>query len=90
MMQTWPSFLSLVPLLDKTRLGQAEIANARHSLSSRISDTSRSVAYVALPPGDLPGGMSAATPELSTAGWGIALSADMIAREIKAGPNCSL
>ena len=41
--------------LARPHLGEAEIRNARHSIRCRISDASWSVAYVVLPPGDLPG-----------------------------------
>lgn len=41
--------------LAKPRLSDVELKNARHSMHCRISDASWSLAYVVLPPGDLPG-----------------------------------
>jgi len=77
-------------------LGPAEIANSRHKLSCRICDTSWSVAYVVLPPGDLPGPGESGSPliqEGRVVGMllslnmhtckGTAISAEMIAGKIK-------
>jgi hypothetical protein len=82
--------------LGKPQLGEAEICNARHTMRCRISDTSWSVVYVVLPPGDLPGMGESGSPLLQDGQVvglllslnmhtckGIAISAEMIKREIK-------
>jgi hypothetical protein len=46
----------------KPRPGPATLSNAMHSISCRISDASWSVAYVILPPGDLPGPGDSGSP----------------------------
>lgn len=81
--------------LSKPRLGEAEIRNARHSIVCRISDTSWSIAYVVLPPGDLPGPGESGSPIIQDGQVvglilslnlhnckGIAISSEMIKREI--------
>jgi hypothetical protein len=82
--------------LGKPRLGEAEICNARHSMRCRISDTSWSIAYVVLPLGNLPGPGESGSPLIQDGKVvglllslnmhtckGIAISAEMIRREIK-------
>ncbi len=81
--------------LAKPRLGEAEILNDRHVMRCRVSDTSWSIVYVVLPPGDLPGPGESGSPLLQDGRVvglllslnmhtckGIAISAEMIAREI--------
>lgn len=83
--------------LGKPMLGEAEIFNAMHKMRCRISDTSWSVVYVVLPPGDLPGHGESGSPLIQNGRVvglllslnmhtckGIAISAEMIEREIKA------
>ncbi|MGV8174845.1 MAG: hypothetical protein ACP5OU_04010 [Methanothrix sp.] len=83
--------------LGKPMLGEAEIFNAMHKMRYRISDTSWSVVYVVLPPGDLPGHGESGSPLIQNGRVvglllslnmhtckGIAISAEMIEREIKA------
>ncbi|HUI40122.1 MAG TPA: hypothetical protein VLY86_04285 [Methanothrix sp.] len=77
--------------LAKPRLGEAFLENAARRKACRISDTSWSVIYVVLPPGDLPGPGDSGTPILQdgrVVGMllslnmhtckGIAISAEMI------------
>lgn len=81
--------------LARPHLGEAVISNARHSMRCRVSDTSWSVIYVVLPPGDLPGPGDSGSPLIQdglVVGLllsinlhncrGIAISAEMIEREI--------
>jgi len=81
--------------LAKPRLGEAEIINARHIMCCRVSDTSWSIVYVVLPPGDLPGQGESGSPLIQDGRVvglllslnmhtckGIAISAEMIMREI--------
>jgi len=83
--------------LGKPHLGDVELKNARHSMRCRISDTSWSIAYVVLPPGNLPGPGDSGSPlvqdgkvvglllSLNMHTWkGIAISAEMIKREMQA------
>jgi hypothetical protein len=83
--------------MGKPMLGEAELFNSRHSMRCRISDTSWSVVYVVLPPGDLPGHGDSGSPLIQDGRVvglllslnmhtckGIAISAEMIEREIKA------
>ncbi len=80
--------------LDKPRLGEVLLENAARKRSCRISDVSWSIAYVVLPPGDLPGPGDSGTPLLQNGKVvgmllsfnmhtykGIAISAEMI-REV--------
>jgi len=73
------------------KLGEAELKNAQHAMRCRISDTSWSIAYVVLPPGDLPGPGDSGSPLLQEGRVvglllslnmhtckGIAISAEMI------------
>jgi hypothetical protein len=82
--------------LGKPQLGEAEIFNALHSMRCRISDTSWSIVYVVLPPGDLPGpgeSGSSLIQDGRVVGLllslnmhtckGIAISAEIIKREIQ-------
>jgi hypothetical protein len=48
--------------MGKPRAGAAMLSNAVHSISCRISDASWSMAYVILPPGDLPGPGDSGSP----------------------------
>lgn len=48
--------------LGKPRLGEVTLENAARKRSCRISDVSWSIAYVVLPPGDLPGPGDSGTP----------------------------
>ncbi len=77
--------------LAKPRLGGAVLENAARKMTCRISDTSWSICYVVLPPGDLPGHGDSGTPlvqEGKVVGMllslnmhtckGIAISAEMI------------
>lgn len=77
--------------LAKPRLGEATLENAARRKACRISDTSWSICYVVLPPGDLPGPGDSGTPILQdgkVVGMlislnmhtckGIAISAEMI------------
>ena len=48
--------------LGKPHLGEACLENAARKRSCRISDVSWSIAYVVLPPGDLPGPGDSGTP----------------------------
>jgi hypothetical protein len=81
--------------LAKPRLGDAELKNARQSMRCRISDTSWSIVYVVLPPGNLPGPGDSGSPlvqEGRVVGLllslnmhtckGIAISAEVIKREM--------
>lgn len=81
--------------LGKPRLGDAELKNAAHSMRCRISDTSWSIVYVVLPPGDLPGPGDSGSPlvqdgkvvglllSLNMHTWkGIAISSEVIKRDI--------
>ena len=83
--------------LAKPMLGDAKLFNARHKISCRISDVSWSVVYVVLPPGDLPGHGESGSPLIQDGRVvglllslnmhnckGIAISTEMIEREIKA------
>jgi hypothetical protein len=82
--------------LGKPRLGEAELKNSQSSLLCRISDTSWSIAYVVLPLGNLPGPGDSGSPLIQDGHVvglllslnmhtckGIAISAEMIKREIK-------
>jgi len=82
--------------LGKPRLGEAELKNSQRSLLCRISDTSWSIAYVVLPLGNLPGPGDSGSPLIQDGRVvglllslnmhtckGIAISAEMITREIK-------
>lgn len=82
--------------LARPHLGEAEIKNSRHSMRCRISEASWSVVYVVLPPGDLPGLGDSGSPLIQdglVVGLllslnmhtckGIAISAEMIVREIR-------
>jgi hypothetical protein len=77
----------------KPRSGPATLFNAMHSISCRISDVSWSMAYVILPPGDLPGPGDSGSPLLQEGNVvglllsinmhncrGIAVSSEMIER----------
>jgi hypothetical protein len=77
--------------LAKPKLGGAVLENAARKMTCRISDTSWSICYVVLPPGDLPGHGDSGTPlvqEGKVVGMllslnmhtckGIAISAEMI------------
>lgn len=77
--------------LAKPRLGEAVLENAARKKIVRISDTSWSIIYVVLPPGDLPGPGDSGTPVLQDGNVvgmllslnmhtckGIAISAEMI------------
>ena len=48
--------------LGKPHLGEVTLENAARKRSCRISDVSWSIAYVVLPPGDLPGPGDSGTP----------------------------
>ncbi len=85
-------------ILGRPKLGEALLQNARHSIKCRISDTSWSVAYVVLPLGDLPGPGDSGSPLIQDGKVvglllslnmhtckGIAISAEMIKREIQSG-----
>jgi hypothetical protein len=48
--------------LGKPHLGEVALENAARKRSCRISDVSWSIAYVVLPPGDLPGPGDSGTP----------------------------
>lgn len=48
--------------LGKPHLGEARLENSARKRSCRISDVSWSIAYVVLPPGDLPGPGDSGTP----------------------------
>ena len=48
--------------LAKPRLGEVFLENAARKMTCRISDTSWSICYVVLPPGDLPGHGDSGTP----------------------------
>jgi hypothetical protein len=48
--------------LAKPKLGTATLENAARRMACRISDTSWSICYVVLPPGDLPGHGDSGTP----------------------------
>lgn len=48
--------------LAKPRLGEVTIENAARKMTCRISDASWSIAYVVLPPGDLPGSGDSGSP----------------------------
>ena len=80
--------------MGKPRAGAATLSNAMHSISCRISDASWSIAYVILPPGDLPGPGDSGSPLVQDGKVvglllsinmhncrGIAVSAEMIGRE---------
>jgi hypothetical protein len=82
--------------LGKPELGEAELKNSQHSMLCRISDTSWSIAYVVLPPGNLPGPGDSGSPlvqddmvvglllSVNMHTWkGIAISAEVIEREIQ-------
>ncbi len=82
-------------ILGKPHPGEAELVNARHSIACRVSDSSWSIVYVILPPGDLPGpgdSGSALVQDERVVGLllslnmhtcrGTAVSAEMIEREI--------
>ncbi len=82
-------------LLAKPRLGEAELKNTQRSLHCRISDTSWSIVNVVLPLGDLPGPGDSGSPLIQDGHVvglllslnmhtckGIAISAEMIMREI--------
>lgn len=93
----FPIFTSCRPtMLGKPRLGQATLQNAARQKNCRISDTSCSVCYVVLPPGDLPGPGDSGTPLVQdglVVGMllsinmhtckGIAISTEVINREIE-------
>ena len=77
--------------MGKPRLGEVALENAARKRSCRISDVSWSIAYVVLPPGDLPGPGDSGTPLLQNGRVvgmllsfnmhtckGIAISAEMI------------
>ncbi len=83
--------------LGKPQLGDAELRNSRHRIRCRISDTSWSIAYVVLPPGNLPGPGDSGSPLVQDGKVvglllslnmhtcrGIAISAEMVKREVKA------
>ncbi|MCX6677108.1 MAG: hypothetical protein NTU95_04085 [Methanothrix sp.] len=83
-------------LLAKPRLGESELKNSQRSMRCRISDTSWSIAYVVLPLGNLPGPGDSGSPliqdgrvvglllSINMHNWkGIAISAEMIMREIQ-------
>lgn len=82
--------------LERAQLGEALLCNSRHTMKCRISDTSWSVAYVVLPPGNLPGPGDSGSPLIQDGRVvglllslnmhtckGIAISAEMIKREIR-------
>ncbi|MHB8117917.1 MAG: hypothetical protein ACYDHX_04195 [Methanothrix sp.] len=82
--------------LGKPHLGEAELKNSQRSMRCRISDTSWSIAYVVLPLGNLPGPGDSGSPLIQDGRVvglllslnmhtckGIAISAEMIKREIK-------
>ena len=82
--------------LGKPHLGEAELKNSRNCMHCRISDTSWSIAYVVLPLGNLPGPGDSGSPlvqddkvvglllSVNMHTWkGIAISAEMIKREVK-------
>jgi hypothetical protein len=82
--------------LGKPRLGEAELKNSQRSMLCRISDTSWSIAYVVLPLGNLPGPGDSGSPliqdgrvvglllSINMHTWkGIAISAEMIAQEVR-------
>jgi hypothetical protein len=59
----FPVFAACEPtVLDRPKLGNAKLVNARASMGCRISDVSWSIAYVALQPGDPPGPGDSGTP----------------------------
>jgi len=77
--------------LGKPNLGDALISNSQHSMRCRVSDTSWSIAYVVLAPGDPPGPGDSGSPivqdgivvglllSLNMHTWkGIAISAEFI------------
>jgi hypothetical protein len=81
-------------MLGKPKLGDALISNSQHSMRCRVSDTSWSIAYVVLAPGDPPGPGDSGSPvvqggrvvglllSLNMHTWkGIAISAEFI-REV--------
>jgi hypothetical protein len=83
-------------LLARPGLGEAELKNSQRSMRCRISDTSWSIAYVVLPLGNLPGPGDSGSPLIQDGRVvglllslnmhtckGIAISAEMITREIK-------
>ena len=83
-------------LLAKPRLGEAELKNSQRRLKCRISDTSWSIVNVVLPLGDLPGPGDSGSPLIQDGHVvglllslnmhtckGIAISAEMIMREIR-------
>lgn len=83
-------------LLAKPRLGEAELKNSQRSLRCRISDTSWSIVNVVLPLGNLPEPGDSGSPLIQDGHVvglllslnmhtckGIAISAEMIMREIK-------
>jgi len=82
--------------LGKPHPGEAELANARHSIACRVSDSSWSNVYGILPPGDLPGPGDSGTALVQDGRVvglllsinmhtcrGTAVSAEMIEREIE-------
>ena len=82
--------------LARPHLGEAEIKNSWHSMRCRVSEASWSVVYVVLPPGDLPGLGDSGSPLIQDGHVvglllslnmhtckGIAISAEMIEREIR-------
>jgi len=84
--------------LARPHLGEAEISNARRCMRCRVSDTSWSVAYVVLAPGDLPGPGDSGSPLIQDGHVvglllsinlhncrGIVISAEMIEREMDIG-----
>ena len=83
--------------LAKPRLGDVELKNGRQSMRCRISDTSWSIVYVVLPLGNLPGPGDSGSPLVQDGRVvglllslnmhtckGIAISAEVIEREIQA------
>ncbi|VVB70092.1 Uncharacterised protein [uncultured archaeon] len=82
--------------LGKPKLGDAEIKNTQHSMRCSISDTSWSICYVVLPPGNLPGPGDSGSPLVQDGKVvglllslnmhnckGIAISAEVIRREMQ-------
>lgn len=82
-------------VLGKPHAGEAVLKNALHSISCRISDSSWSIVYVILPPGNLPGPGDSGCPLVQNGRVvglllsinmhtcrGTAVSAEMIEREI--------
>ena len=78
-------------MLGKPKLGDALISNSQHSMRCRVSDTSWSIAYLVLAPGDPPGPGDSGSPvaqdgkvvglllSLNMHTWkGIAISAEFI------------